>query len=185
MYLLIAGAIVLVYTLLKPLADGLLDTSRWAAKILAPPAIEDDAMMNHFVRMSQAAMMEGWLSNVPFGNMLLAIAAIVFGFIHSWWAGLLVIFVGVVLGRLSTILLGRTVTYYLTLIHHKMVNRAADFKARNEAERAAACEVYCTDLERVMLIYQGSGVKPPTQQQLKAVPYGDLYYWLNAAGNRK
>jgi hypothetical protein len=184
MYLAIAGALVIIYVIIKPLGDGLLDTSRWAAKVLAPPAIDDPALMGQLIRMSQAAMMEGWLSNVPFYNMFVAIAAVILGFIHSWWGGLLVIFGALILGALTTELFGRSLCHYLAFIHHKMVNRAADYKARNDAERAAACEVYSKDLERLMLIYQGSGVRPPTQRQLKDVPYGDVHYWLNHAPAR-
>jgi hypothetical protein len=178
MYLAIAGVLLVVHAGLKPLGDGLLDTSQWVAKILAPPAIDDECTMRQFLRVSQAAMMEGWLSNVPFFNMFIGIAAIVLGFIYSWWAGLLVIFGLVVLGALAKIVFGRPVSFYLAVIYHKMVNRAADYKAKNDAERAAACEIYCKDLENKMLIYHGSGLRPPSPRQLNNVPYGDLHYWL-------
>jgi hypothetical protein len=185
MYLAIAGVLVLVYVTLKPLSHGLLDTSAWVAKILAPSDIDDEAMKRLFLRTSQAAMMEGWVSNVPFFNAIVSIAAIVVGFIHSWWGGVLVFFGEGTLGALAKIMFGQPVSFYLSLIHHKMANRAADYRAKNDAERAAACEEYCKDLERIMLIYQGSGLRPPTRRQVKDVPYGDLYHWLHWGQGRQ
>jgi len=124
-------------------------------------------------------MLDGWLINVPFYNPLVFVAAVILGFIQNWWGGLVVIACAMMLAGLTKVVFGRPVFHYLALIHHKMVNRAADYKAKNDAERAAACETYCQALEQLMLIYQGTGLKPPTRRQLKEVPYGDLYYWLN------
>lgn len=184
MYLAIAGALLLVYVTVKPLGDGLLDTTRWVAKILAPHAIEDETMMRQVLQASQAAMMEGWLSNVPFLGTIIGIAAIILGFVHSWWGGLLVIFGVVILGALANIICRRPVSFYLAFIHHKMVNRAADYKAKNDAERVVACELYCKDLENIMVIYRGSSLRPPTPRQLKEAPYGDLYHWLHRGQSR-
>lgn len=87
-------------------------------------------------------------------------------------------FVSAILGALTKIFFGRSVSYYLPLFYHKMVNRAADYKMKNDAVRLEASESYCEDLQQIMRIYQGSRLRPPTPKQLKEIPYGDLYYWL-------
>jgi hypothetical protein len=59
-----------------------------------------------------------------------------------------------------------------------MVNRVADYKRENDVERFEAAQSYCEDLQQLMLLYEGSGLRPPTPKQLKDIPYGDSYYWL-------
>jgi hypothetical protein len=59
-----------------------------------------------------------------------------------------------------------------------MVNRAVDYKTKNDVERLEASESYCKDLQQIIVLYQGSRLRPPTPKQLKDIPYGDLYYWL-------
>jgi len=72
----------------------------------------------------------------------------------------------------------RPIPYYLFLLNHKMANRAANYKAKNDIERAQAAESYCHDLTRLMLIYQDCRLRPPDPKQLKDVPFGNEYYWL-------
>jgi hypothetical protein len=36
------------------------------------------------------------------------------------------------------------------------------------------------DLQQVIFLYDGSGLRPPTPKQLKEVPNGSLFYWLEA-----
>jgi len=69
-----------VYAALKPLSEGLFDTSMWLAKILAPPESDDNATTKQFLKIGQAALMEGWLSNIPFISTIAFFAAIGFGF---------------------------------------------------------------------------------------------------------
>jgi hypothetical protein len=59
-----------------------------------------------------------------------------------------------------------------------MVHRAMDYKRDNDMERFEAAESYCKDLKRIMLLYQGSQLRPPTPKQLKPIPYGDVCNWL-------
>jgi hypothetical protein len=181
MFLLIAMALALVYAMLKPLSDGLMDTSRWVAKILAPADLDqlDADSRKQFLRVGQAALMEGWLSNVPFGNTILLISATIIGFFHSWWRGIVVFLAAVVLGELARILWLRSVSHYLLFLLHKMTNRASDYRAKNDVERSEACESFCRDLQQIIAIYQGSRLRPPSSKQLANVPYGDWYYWLN------
>jgi hypothetical protein len=101
MYCLIAISLALAYAALKPLSEGLFDTSMWVAKILAPPDAEDNETTRQFLKMGQAALMEGWLSNIPFIATILFLSSIVVGFICSWWVGILMYFVSAILGGLT------------------------------------------------------------------------------------
>ena len=89
-------------------------------------------------------------------------------------------FIAIILGVLTKLFWGRSVSYYLTLIYHKMVHRAADYKRDNDVERFEAAESYCKDLQRIILLYEGSQLRPPTPKQLKTIPYGDVCNWLKA-----
>ena len=88
------------------------------------------------------------------------------------------------IGVFTRLFWGRSVSYYLPFLYHKMVNRSANYKMKNDTERAEAAESYCKDLEQIMLIYDGAQLRPPTSKQLKAIPYGDLYYWLDRGAKR-
>ncbi len=178
MYCLIAISLALAYAALKPLSEGLFDTSMWVAKILAAPEAEDNETTEQFLKIGQAALMEGWLSNIPFIATILFFSSIAVGFICSWWVGVLMYFVSVTLGVLTKLIFMRSVSCYLPLLHHKMVNREIDYKRQRDAERAQAAESYCKDLIQIMHIYQNSRLRPPTAKQLTQIPYGDLYYWL-------
>jgi len=89
--------------------------------------------------------------------------------------------VSTILGGLTKVLMTRSVSHYLPYLHHKMVNRAADYKRNNDAVRYEASESFCRDLEAIMAIYHDSRRKPPTRKQLKTIPYGDQYYWCEIA----
>ncbi len=82
------------------------------------------------------------------------------------------------LGAITKVFMIRPVAHYLPWLHHKMINRAADYRRANDVVRYEASESFCKDLENIMAIYHDSPQRPPTRKQLKAVPYGDPYYWL-------
>jgi hypothetical protein len=59
MWFVVASALlVLVYVVLKPLGDGLTDTSAWAAKVMAPPGSGDNDTTMQYLRFAQATMTE-------------------------------------------------------------------------------------------------------------------------------
>ncbi len=178
MFLIIAIGLSLIYALLKPLGDGLLDTSMWVAKILVPPDFEKGDMSKQMLKMGQAALMDGWLSNIPFFNTLVFFSAMIAGFMHSWWAGILLYFILAILGTVTKIVFGKSVSHYLPFLYHKMANRVADYKAMNDTDRLAASESYCEDLLEIMSLYKNSRMRPPTTKELEVMPYGDMYYWL-------
>jgi hypothetical protein len=179
MFLLAASVLALLYAILKPLGDGLLDTSAWVARMLTPPD-SDEESAKRCMKFGQAALMEGWLSNIPFITAIVFLCALILSFFYHWWAAIIMYFAATMLGVLTKLFWGRSVSYYLSFIYHKMVNRASDYKRDNDAERFEAADSTCKDLQRIMLLYDGSWLRPPTPKQLKEVPYGDLSYWLEA-----
>jgi len=185
MYLLIAIGIAIIYIILHPLSDGLIDTSMWVSKILAPSETEDNDYGKHFLKMGQAALMKGWLSNIPFFTNILFCLCIVVGFLYSWWGGILMLFILLIFGSLANLFMIRSVSYYLVFISHKMVNRAVYYKRKNDIERYNASESYCKDLQIIINIYQDSQIKPPNSKQLKKNPFGDIHYWLNENNHLK
>jgi len=174
----IAIVLAVISIVLKPLSDGLLDTSMWVAKILAPLDTEENETTKQLLKFSQAALLEGWLSNIPFIATIALVISMISGFVYRWWGGIVVLFVSVTLGVLAKLLRTRSVSYYVTLMYHKMANRAADYRKQGDLERLEASESLCKDLANIIVLYQNSGLKPPTPKQLNDVPYGDLTYWL-------
>lgn len=98
--------------------------------------------------------------------------------------GIVIYFVAVTLGVFTKLLFMRSVSYYLVFLHHKMLNRQIDYKKDHDIERAEAAESYCRDLAEIIYIYQDSSIRPPSAKQLRQVPYGDRYYWLEQTANR-
>jgi hypothetical protein len=178
LFLAIALGLALLNAAMKPLSDGLCDTSMWAAKLMAPPDIGECDDTKQFLKFGQAALMEGWLSNVPFISSILFFSSLIVAFFYHWWAPIVVFFVPTIVGVFLKLFWGGSVSYYLSFIHHKLVHRVANYKRDNDFERADAGESMLRDLEQIMAIYHGSRLRPPTPKQLKNVPYGDLYYWL-------
>src|SRR5262249_7279968 len=114
----------------------------------------------------------------PFVASIVFFSSIIVSFFYHWYAAIIMYFVAATLGALTKLFWGRSVSYYLSFIHHKMVNRATDYQRDNDTERYEAADSYCKDLQQVMFLYDGSRLRPPTPKQLKDVPYGDLSYWL-------
>lgn len=179
MLIAIAIALAILYSLVKPMADGLYDTSMWVAKILTPENTNDSAAVKQSIKFGQAALMDGWLNNIPFLASILAFGSIVVAFCFHWWAGIAMFIFAIILGSFTKLLFLRPVAYYLMFLNHKMLNRRADYKGKNDVERFEASDSFCRDLETILLIYQDSQLRPPTPKQLKDIPCGDINYWLN------
>lgn len=178
MFLAISFLLALSFAAIKPLGDGLFDTSNWVAKILAP-ADTDDELAKQLTKFGQAALMDGWLSNVPFLAGLLLIASIGTAFFYRWWATILMYFVCGLLSATTKHFGTRSVSHYLAIIYHSMLNRVANYKRENDTLRLEASESYCRDIEQILELYIGSQVRPPTPKQLRNIPCGDISYWLN------
>jgi len=178
MLLLIAIGIALIHAILSPFTDGLYKTSLWVAKILCPPEEETD-MTKQVLKIYQAALLEGWPSNFPFVSSILSVSCIIIGFFYSWWGGFLAYTILALSSGLTRFFFTRSVSYYLLVLYNRMSNRTADYKRDNDTERAEAAEETCKELEEIIFTYKDSRLKPPGAKQLKAIPYGDLFYWLN------
>jgi|SRR6185437_14763111 len=180
MLLLIAIGISIIYALLRPFAVGLTDTSLWVAKIIQfPVSYSETKSSKQFLRIGQAAVIGGWLSNVSFISSLLIYAAIILGFIYSWWGGIVAFLTISILGSITKLFMVRPVSYYLTLLYSDMTRRKLNYKKKNDDERYEAAVSMNQDLENIMMIYEDSSVKPPSANQLKSISYGDLYALLN------
>jgi hypothetical protein len=182
--LVVAIGLAVVSVVLRPLSDGLLDTSMWVAKILAPSDTEENEATKQLLKVGQAALLEGWLSNIPLMATTALCVSTMAGFIYRWWGGIAVLFASVALGVLAKLLRTRSVSYYLVYIYHRMASRATDYGRQCDLERLEAAESLCEDLRDIILIYQGSRLRPPTPEQIKEVPYGDLTYWLERGAGR-
>ncbi len=181
MWFVVASALlVLVYAVLKPLGDGLSDTSAWAAKAMAPPGSGDNDFTKQYLRFTQAALMEGWLSNVPFFNAIAMVAALVFAALYHWWVVLIVFVVAVFIGTLAKIIWGHSVTYYLMFMHARLLNRAASYRQKNDNERAEAAESMASELQQIIAVYMKASLRPPTAKQLQAMFYGDVSFYFKA-----
>ena len=181
MWFVVASALlVLVYAVLKPLGDGLTDTSAWAAKAMAPHGTGDNDFTKQYLRVAQAALMDGWLSNVPFFGYYAGVAASVLAALYHWWAAPIAFVVAVFIGTLTKMVWGRSVTHYLLLMHARLLNRAATYRQKNDNERAEAAESTASELQEIIVVYMNSTLRPPTAKQLKAMPYGDVSFYLKA-----
>ena len=160
------------------MADGLVNTSMWVAKILAPSDAEENDTTKQFLKMGQAALMDGWLSNIPFIAMLLFFMSVIVAFFYHWWVGIIMLLVSAFVAERVSMKFVRSVSYYLPFLYHKMINRATNYKKKNDFDRLEASKSYCEDLKKLIDIYKNSKLKPPTKKRLEDIPYDDLYYWL-------
>jgi len=102
--------------------------------------------------------MEGWLSNIPFIASIFFFSSLIVAFFYHWWTRILIFFVATFLGVLVKLFWGRSVSYYLSLLYHKMAHRAANYKRDNDVTRSDAAESYCKDPEELMVTYHGTGL---------------------------
>ena len=72
-FLLAASVLALLYAVLTPLSNGLCDASAWAAKMFTPPDADEESA-RRVMKFGQAALMEGWLGNIPFINSIVFLA---------------------------------------------------------------------------------------------------------------
>jgi len=181
MVLIIATVFALIYALLAPLGEGLMDTSRWIAKVFSPADTEEfgkNLPLKQMLRVKQAAYMDGWLSNIPFFSTIAMVISVVLGFYYSWWGGIIMLFGSVLLGVIAKRLMGRPVSHYILLIHHKMQHREADYRKKNDFTRFGICVEANRDLVELLAIYGNSTIRPPSENELKVIPFGNKHFWL-------
>ena len=182
MLLIIATVFAIIYALLTPMGEGLMDTSKWIAKVLSPEDTEEIAKhlpIKQMMLVKQAAYMDGWLSNIPFFSTIAMVTSIVIGFFFKWWGGFLMLIVAIILGMIAKRFMSKPLSHYLVFIHHKMIHRAADYKKQNDTTRHEVAEEANRDLAELLALYGGTTIRPPTEKELKQIPYGDKYFWLS------
>lgn len=181
---LLSIVLLLAYLALHPLASGLVDTSAWVAKILVDESMSDMPQLKMLLRSHQAALMDGWLSNVPFISTLCVLSSLVIAFFAHWWLGITVILSVAIGGFLVRAFFGRTVGTYVAMLYGKMSNRVANFRRDGDVDRLAAGEEYLEKLREILLLYAEPRIRPPTPKQLKTCPLGDATWWLDFEGDR-
>ena len=184
MLLFLAIILALLSALLTPLAYGLVDTSSWVTKVLEPEESKENEVFQKSVGLitrlaGNSALLEGWLSNIPFLKSVLLFSSIITGFFYSWWGGIVAYLVCEVLTPVFDLLWMRPLSFYLMLIHIKMFSRAADYRSKNDYVRAELAESYCKDLENLISLYANSNLRPPSSKRLKEIPRGNPGYWLD------
>jgi hypothetical protein len=174
----IAIGLAIIFGIVKPYADGILDTSLWLAKITMPEGVEEMSNAKQLLKIRQAALVDGWPSNIPFVNTIIFVAAIALGFVAHWWAGIVVIGVIGFVGGLCGKLINKPVIWYITLLSQRLANRMADYAKTNDNERELACREMQEDIIPVMVLYGTTDCKVPTTKQIAANPYSDINYFL-------
>jgi hypothetical protein len=178
MLLWIAIGIALIYSFIKPYCDGLLDTSVWLSKITFPSDMAEIKEAGQLLKIRQAALMDGWPSNIVLLPSILGISAIIVGFFYSWWGGLIMFLILAFGGGTSKFFIKLDVSYFITLLLHRLSNRIADYKMKNDFERAEVAEELSGEVQSVLAVYLGSGIKSPSNRQIKSNPYGDVDYLI-------
>jgi hypothetical protein len=179
MLLWIVFTVALIYCILKPYSDGFLNTSLWLAKIMAPSDVPDGPELRQLLKVTQAAIMDGWPSNVPFLTTLLGATAMILAFIYAWWMGIAMYLVLAIGGMITSRIIIRPVTFYIAFLFHRMTNRIADYKRKNDTEREEAARETNEDLKNILAIYTNSGIGTPTKKLVKENPYGDIFFLRN------
>jgi len=131
-----------------------------------PRGSGDHDSTKQYLRFAQAALMDGWLSDVPFFIPIALVAALVFTALYHWWAALIVFVLAVFIGTLTK---GRSGSYYLMFMHAQLLSRAATYKHKNDNERAEAAQSMASELEQIIAVYMFTRLRPPTAKQLQAM----------------
>ena len=175
MWFWIALGVAVAWGLVSPFSGRLKATGLWAGRALAPP--ETASMLPAGL---EDALTHGWPSVFNFVWGLLPFAAAVVGVLHAWWAGIVVfvvaILVSVVADR-SPVPYASMDRYLLILLTHAR-RRHADFLVKRDHARALAIESLIADIEGLLVLYSGSGVRAPSVREARAAPFGQREYWL-------
>jgi hypothetical protein len=179
MILWIALSLALIYIVAIPYSDGFMDTSMWIAKITAPDTLIDGPDTKHLLKMSQAAIMDGWPSNVPFYTTIVGVAAIICAIIYHWWMGIAMYFILIIGVLIAKRIIRKPASFFIAFLLNRMANRVADYKRDNDTEREEASRETKEELQIVYDLYSNTGIPTPTKAVIKANPYGDLFFLRN------
>jgi len=164
-----ALAVAVIGSLVAPFAHRLQGTSLWAGRVLVSPEAS-----HALPRGLQAALMDGWPSNIGLLLNLPFIAAAL-GFVYAWWGGILVFAVSMAVSTLAgrTPLASNKLERYLVLLWGHAQQRAADYQMRGDRDPANAVRYLSNEVQTLLSLYAGSGVKAPDVLEAKQTRFGD------------
>ena len=102
-----------------------------------PRGSGDHDTTKQYLRFAHAALMDGWLSDVPFFIPIALVAALVFTALYHWWAALIVFVLAVFIGTLTK---GRSGSYYLMFMHAQLLSRAPPTSIRMTTSERGSSE---------------------------------------------
>ena len=71
-----------------------------------------------------------------------------------------------------------SLAYYLKRNRKNVLRKIEGYK-KDDDEDLEEYEEYLADLEKIILIYKDSKLKPPDSSELQDIPYGDINYFID------
>lgn len=172
----IAIGLAVACALLSPFGARLASTSLWLGKTMVPPEAASVAP-----RGLQSEINEGWPGWLGFANGVLPIVAILLGFVHAWWGGILVYVAYGVVANIAkrSALAPHTVDYFILIFLQNMVRRQADYTAKGDLLRAEAASDVADLIDAVLKCYINSGILAPTMAEARGAPLGEIDFLRN------
>jgi hypothetical protein len=178
MLLIQAVILALIFCLIRPYNKGLFNTRKWIAKIREPKGTLDNEETNITLLQKDVKIMSIDLVLKPTMNTVFLLAGIIMGFLYKWWGGLLVIAITRLLKEVTILYLTPSLAYYLKRNRRIVMKKIEGFKEDDEDE-LEEYKKYLADLEKILVIYKDSKLKPPDSRELRDIPYGDINYFIN------
>jgi hypothetical protein len=183
MFILITLIMIATYlTALGPYWNRLANTSLWIGRALTDPEFETTGGSLALPKITQAALMEGFPSNMylitAFSPYVSGALSGVIGFLYSWWVAVFIFLgsplVSILIARKSS----RDIEHFIMYLMHRIANRTANYKVKGDKNRIEAGESIYNDLSKLLSIYANSGVKAPSAKLAGSAPCGDPSYLL-------
>lgn len=176
MILWISLGIAVIGGLLQPFCGRLQGTGLWAGKALVPAEAASS-----YPQGIQDALTDGWPSTITLLGGLVPFAALVIGFFHAWWAGILAFVFSLFVSEFAkrTAIASQTVDRYIAILMDHANRRGADYAAKGDLQRADAANEIGQQLEELLGLYMNSGVPAPSVKEARNAPYGEPEYLLD------
>ena len=177
MLLIQAVILTLIFCIIRPYNKGLFNTRRWISKIRQSNN-NNDAEAHLTLLEKDVKILSVDLILKPTINSLFLIIAIIMGFIYRWWGGLLIIAITIMLKKITILYFTPSLAYYLKRNRKNVIRKIEGYK-KDDDEDLEEYEEYLADLEKIILIYKDSKLKPPDSCELQDIPYGDINYFID------
>ncbi len=170
MFLYISFFIALISGLVQPFCSRLHATGLWAGKALVPPEAA-----SAYPQGIQDALTDGWPSSVGLIGAILPFIALIIGFLHAWWVGILALFLSLFIAVFAKRLpiAAKTVDRYLAILLDHANRRGADYALKGDEQRAEVAHDIGQQLEDLLSLYLDSGIHAPTVKEARQAPFGD------------